>query len=76
MRQYAWLETHRGMWYMVTDIASKTANSNRMWIDKNTAISELSEEGWEISGQYPNQLSQKLNLGNKYRGFGLIRTVH
>jgi|WetSurMetagenome_2_1015567.scaffolds.fasta_scaffold117438_3 hypothetical protein len=76
MRQYAWLEIHKGIWYMVTDIASPSTSSGRMWIDKETAITELTEEGWIISGKYPNQLSRQLHLGNKYRGYGLMRTIH
>jgi hypothetical protein len=76
MRQFAWLELYKGMWYLVVDIASPSTCSSRIWIDKNVAITELEEEGWAVTGQYPNRLSQKLNLGSKYRGYGLIRTIH
>jgi hypothetical protein len=75
MRQFAWLELHKGTWYLLTDIREETIQASRKWTDKDTAISELIEEGWEISGPYPNKLSIMLNLGNKYRGFGLIRTI-
>ena len=76
MRQFAWLELYRGMWYLLTDVASETASASRKWIDKDAALTELEEEDWIISGPYPNQLSKKLNLGNKYKGYGQIRTIH
>jgi hypothetical protein len=75
MRQFAWLESYKGMWYLLTDIKSETVEASRKWADKQEAISELTEEGWTISGQYPNELSEKLNLGNKYQGYALLRTI-
>lgn len=76
MRQFAWLELYQGMWCLLTDITSESVNASRIWVDKDCAIAELSEEGWTISGPYPNSLSKKLRLGNAYHGYALMRTVY
>ena len=76
MRQYAWLELNDRIWYLITDIAADTLNASRAWIGRDAAIADLEEEGWIVVGQYPNQLSEKLRLGNKYRGYALTRTIH
>lgn len=75
MRQYAWLELHKGMWHLLTDIKSESVSASRKWTDRDAAILELKEEGWTISGQYPNQLSDRLNLGDKYQGYALLRIL-
>jgi hypothetical protein len=75
-RQYAWLELYKGMWHLLTDIKSESLDASRKWADKDVAISELIEDGWTVAGKYPNWLSDKLNLGNKFHGYGLIRTIH
>ena len=75
-RQFAWLELYKGMWHLLTDIKSESVDASQKWTDRDVAITELLAEGWTISGQYPNWLSDKLDLGNKYQGFGLMRTIH
>ena len=75
-QQFAWLELHKGRWYLLTDIQREAVSARRKWTDQNAAISELMEEGWTISGFYPNELSKQLNLGDKYQGYLLIRTIH
>lgn len=76
MPQYAWLELNGGMWHLLTGIRAKPNDISRTWADKNAALEELRQEGWTVSGPYPNQLSRKLNISPKFHGYGLIRTVH
>jgi hypothetical protein len=75
-QQIAWLELHGGMWHLLTDVREESVNGSRKWADKKAAISELSEEGWKISGPYPNRLSRKLNLGDRFHGYALMRSIH
>jgi hypothetical protein len=75
MRQFAWLELYRGMWHLLTDIESESVKASRKWEDVFAAISELRDEGWTIAGSYPNELSDRMNLGNKYQGYALLRIL-
>jgi hypothetical protein len=74
--QYAWLEFSEGRWYLLADVREKPSPESRNWPDTDSALAELNEEGWIISGYYPNELSERLNLGNTYQGYGLMRTIH
>jgi hypothetical protein len=76
MRQYAWLELNEGRWHLLTDVREKPCLENRNWPDTDAALTELEAEGWIISGYYPNERSERLGLGNKYQGYGLMRTIH
>lgn len=76
MPQYAWLELYRGKWYLVTGVKDEPVQAGRNWIDKEKAFAELSDEGWKITGPYPNGISIKLDLRKQFYGYSLIRTVH
>jgi hypothetical protein len=74
--QYAWLEFNGGRWHLLTDVRKKPCLKNRNWPDTDAALTELEAEGWIIFGYYPNELSERLGLGNKCQGYGLRRTIH
>jgi len=76
MPQYAWLELDGGMWHLLAGISAKPNETCRKWAGKDSAIEELKQEGWTVSGPYPNQLSCKLNISPKFHGYGLERTIH
>lgn len=76
MRQYAWPEFNEGRWHLLTDVCEKSCLENRNWPDTDAALTELEAEGLIISGYYPNELSERLGLGNTYQGYGLMRTIH
>lgn len=67
MPQYAWLEFDRGMWNLFTD---KPKDPVRKWVKRETALAELREEGWIISGPHSKKPRQR------FYGVGLRRTVH
>jgi hypothetical protein len=67
MLQYAWLELNRGMWCLFTD---KLKEPVRKWVNCETALAELREEGWTITGPYPKKPRQR------FYGYGLMRTVY
>jgi hypothetical protein len=75
MPQLAWLEFNEGRWHLIADVWATPSPENRNWPDKDTAFAELYEEGWVVSGAYPNELSDKLGLGNRFNGYGLMRTI-
>jgi hypothetical protein len=75
-RQFAWLEFNDGRWHLLADVREKPSPENRKWSDGDAALAELNDEGWIVSGSYPNELSDRLGLGNKFHGYGLMRTVH
>ena len=73
MKQLAWLDFYRGRWHLAT---SNIRDPIRRWTDKETALSELANEGWTISGPHPRQLSVKRLQGKGFYGFALTRMVH
>ena len=76
MPQFAWLELYEGVWYLLTDLMAKPGQAGRKWPDLNAAISELTQDGWNVADSYQNEISKKLGLDQNIRGFGLIRIVH
>jgi hypothetical protein len=58
MSQHAWLELDGGMWRLVTHTRSKPTETSRKWADKKSALQELRDEGWTITGPYPRSLTQ------------------
>jgi hypothetical protein len=76
MHQVVSPEFNAGKWHLLTDVREKPSPENRNWPDTHSALAELNEEGWKISGHYPNELSEKLGIGDKYQGYGLMRTIH
>ena len=65
--QYAWLELDRGMWRLFTD---KPEEPVRKWVNRETALAELREEGWTIDGPHPKRPRKR------FYGYGLRRMVH
>lgn len=65
--QYAWLDCDEGTWILMTNIPN---DSVRQWIDKDLALKELRDEGWIISGPYPDVPS------DVFYGYALNRMVH
>jgi hypothetical protein len=76
MPQLAWLEFNDGRWHLIADVRADPSPENRIWSNEDGALAELKEEGWIVSGCYPNELSDKLGLGDKFHGYGLMRTVY
>jgi hypothetical protein len=76
MPQYPWLEFNEGRWRLISDVRVMPTPENRKWSDKDAVLAELYEEGWVITGPYPNEFSDKLGLENKFHGYELMRTIH
>ena len=76
LMQYAWLGFYRGCWILLTDDEKVPAKSARRWMDRETALSELTGEGWKISEPFPRR--QRLGVDSKlwFYGFALTRTEH
>jgi hypothetical protein len=64
------------MGQLLTDVRSESKEASRKWADKDIALKEPVQEGWAIIGPYPNRLSIKLKIKQRFSGYGLIRTVH
>ncbi len=73
MRQYAWLDLYGGMWLLLT---GKPNEPVRRWADKDSALAELREEGWTITGPPPKRFLIKQDPRQRIYGYGLTRTVH
>jgi hypothetical protein len=54
MHRYGWLEQDEGMWHFVTRLFADPAESGRLWIDSQSALEELRQEGWTIISPYPD----------------------
>jgi hypothetical protein len=52
MRQIAWLDFHGGRWHLVTGNAH---DRDRMWTNRNSALLDLTAEGWIIDGPHGKQ---------------------
>jgi hypothetical protein len=74
--RYAWLEFHRGLWLLLTDDEKVPAKAARGWMDKETALAELTGEGWTISGPYPKRQRTYADSKQGFYGFPLTRTIH
>ncbi len=48
--ELARLELGGGIWRLPTGNA---ADATRVWADKDTALATLAQEGWQISGPFP-----------------------
>ncbi len=74
--RYAWLEFHRGIWILLTDDENEPIEKARTWEDRESALSELTGEGWRISGPFPNRERTEADLKRGFYGFALTRMVH
>jgi hypothetical protein len=74
--RYAWLEFHRGIWLLLTDDKSEPVEAAQRWIDEGMALSELSAEGWMISGPFPKRREVAFDSSRKFYGLALTRTIH
>ncbi len=67
---YAWLEFHRGFWLLLTVDAKLPMKGARRWTDEKTALADLMDEGWTVSGAYPRRTSiDNEGPGLRFRGF-------
>ena len=65
--QYAWLDYDEGACILITNISN---DKTRKWTDEDPALKELREEGWTISGPYPDEPSEV------FYGYVLNRVVN
>ena len=73
MRQYGWLDFHGGCWHLVT---SNIQDPDRKWTSRDTAISDLTSEGWIIDGPHGKEPTIKHEADRHFYGYGLKRTIH
>jgi hypothetical protein len=73
MRQVAWLDFHGRCWHLVT---SNIQDPDRKWTNRDTALSDLTAEGWMIDGPHGKQPSIRHEFDRHFYGYGLRRTVH
>ncbi len=73
MRQYAWLDFHGGCWHLVT---GNSHDCDRKWADRQSALSDLTWEGWVIDGPYGKQPTMRHEANRHFYGYGLRRTIH
>ena len=73
MRQYAWLDFHGGRWHLVT---ANAHDRDRMWKNRESALSDLTWEGWAIDGPHGKQPTIKHDSNRHFYGYGLRCTVH
>jgi hypothetical protein len=76
MHRYAWLEHEDGMWHFLTSLFADPGKSTRRWSNKQSALDELTNEGWTVVRPYPEKPLPERQSGNCLDGFGLMRTVH
>jgi hypothetical protein len=69
MAQYSWLDFAFGVWDIVTE---NDHDPVRHWMDKQTALVELREEGWILIGPSPRRYRRSWALD---RTIALIRFV-
>jgi hypothetical protein len=69
MVQYAWLDSSLGVWHLVTEEDNVPV---RYWRDKRTALAELAEEGWILTGPLPRRYRRRWVMD---RTIALIRFV-
>jgi hypothetical protein len=72
MNRYAWLEFNGRTWHLLT---SNPENAPRSWDDKGSALSDLAEEGWRISGPFPKRQGLDPTSNQSSYGFILSRAV-
>src|SRR5206468_2356642 len=65
MNEYAWLEFYRGKWHLFT---GRVKGPVRAWTNKSAAFSELTQEGWKISGPYLTEESRLNSMAMRSRG--------
>jgi len=73
MPQYACLELCKGTWHLLTDKPEEPA---REWADQQVALADLWEEGWTVIALYLKQPRVTRKTKRRFRGYGLMRTVH
>jgi hypothetical protein len=73
VRQYAWLDFHGGCWHLVT---SNRNDSDRKWVNRDSAISDLMAEGWIIDGPHGKLPTIKHDADRHFYGYGLMRIIH
>ncbi len=69
--QYGWLELDAGIWRLLTGNA---ADSPWAWVDKDAALASLAQEGWLISGPFP-ELYAGGDPRSRFFGYALTRVV-
>jgi hypothetical protein len=74
--RYAWLEFHRGVWLSLTDDKNEPVAAAWRWTDEETALSELTGEGWNISGPFPKRRDVAFDSSRRFYGFALTRVIH
>ncbi len=72
MNRYAWLDFNGGAWLLLTD---NPDNPPRRWADRSVALSQLTKEGWRISGPFPKRSGPDPTSDQGLYGFVLSRTV-
>jgi hypothetical protein len=73
MPQYAWLDFYGGHWHLVTCNAN---DHDRKWVDLDSALLDLTAEGWLIDGPHGKPLTIKNYANRHFYGYGLMWTVH
>ncbi len=70
--QFAWLDLFGGRWLLLNGNLKYPARS---WKDEKTALEELREEGWTITGPQRKYFRGKKSSRKNY-GYAMMRTVH
>lgn len=73
MSQNAWLDFHGGCWHLVT---SNDGDRDRMWMNRYTALSDMTAEGWIIDGPHGKQPTIRHESDRHFYGYALKRTIH
>jgi hypothetical protein len=67
MRQYAWLDFYGGRWHLET---SNAHDPDRKWMSRETALSDLTAEVWEIDGPHGKKPTIKITPIGTFMGMG------
>jgi hypothetical protein len=73
MREIAWLDFNGGYWHLVT---SKANDRDCKWVNRDSALSDLTAERWIIDGPHGKQPTIKHDANRHFYGYGLMRTIH
>ncbi len=73
MRQSAWLDFHGGYWHLLT---GNVHDRDRKWASRESALSDLTSEGWMIEGSIGKQPRPRHDANRHSYGYALKRTLH
>ena len=73
IRQLAWLDFYRGRWHLIT---GNLRDPIRRWAEIDSALSDLADEGWNISGPYPKKPGASVKSWGLFQGYALEMIVH